>query len=272
MKTTSNRLIHDSAHSNSPVTGSSADASIGIFSRLHKVTDMCTTLKSFSDSCPGFYVERNGNLVGTYHVQQDIVHADELTCLDDILRKKPGSINPQDGYSLAIILTASLLHLSHTPWLLSTLDKTDIAFLRLKGCTSSRLIDIKQPYLVREIFKNHSQNAHGGIQPKDAFTMAALGIVLLEIYYRLPVESMEGLGSSGVPLDHVDSIQRWVEDRENRGELTFAFAKSVKYCLQCTKEPDKKLLEPTFLADIELNVLKPLEEELHMLVHGPWGI
>jgi len=265
-------LIIISARVDSVTSGVPIHNANGSPSQLQIITDICSTLQTFANPCAGFYLESDGSLRGTYDVQQDVAYAEGLTKLDDVLRTKPGTISQQESYYLSTILTVSLLHLRNTPWLSGTWDKTQIAFLRVKGSASSGSVDIKQPFLIRKHQKTPHINPVGSPQPNDSSTLAALGVMLLEIYYRLPVESLDGLDISGTPPMQVDSVHRWVMEKESKGDLTFAFAKAIRFCLECFQGPNKLILEPEFSDAVDINVLKPLQEELNFIVHGPWGI
>jgi hypothetical protein len=190
--------------------------------------------------------------------------------------KKPGTLNQQERYNLSITLTSSLLQLSHTPWLQGTWNKADIIFLRAKdGCPMSGIaVDIKHPYLTREYKQTTTLVRRSSDEPNDSSKVVALGVMLLEICYGLPIEEIlrpEDLGPNNRPteISYLQAARRWLMGKEGTGEFSFAFVKAIRYCLQCFMDPCASLSNQAFSKTIEEHVLAPLEKEMNMLLFGP---
>jgi hypothetical protein len=166
--------------------------------------------------------------------------------------------------------------LSHTPWLRDSWNKADIVFFRAKDGSpvSNVSVDIRHPYLTRK----HQQTAtlihRSNSDPNDSSKIAALGIMLLEICYGLPIEQLvmpEDLGPNNRPteISYLQAARRWLMGKESYGEYSFAFVKAISYCLQCFMNSSASLLDQEFSKTMEENVLAPLEEEMNMLLFGP---
>ncbi|OCL00859.1 uncharacterized protein K441DRAFT_599828 [Cenococcum geophilum 1.58] len=244
-------------------------------SQLQIVTNLCSILQSPCYPCIGFCLDNDGHLRGAYNAQRSVAYVDEVS-LEDILKKNPGTFSQQERYNLSITLTSSLLQLSNTPWLQETWNKTDIIFLRAKDeCPLSRIaVDVKHPYLTREHKQTTTFVRRGSGEPKDSSKVVALGIMLLEICYGLPIEELlrpEDLGPNNRPteISYLQAARRWLMGKEGDGEFSFAFVKAIWYCLQCFMNPSASLSDQAFLKTIKEHVLVPLEEEMNMLLFGP---
>ncbi|KAL9580258.1 MAG: hypothetical protein Q9203_006375 [Teloschistes exilis] len=199
-------------------------------SQLQIVTNLCSILQRPCHPCIGFCLDSEGHLRGAYNAQRSVAYIDGGVTLQDILTKKLGTLSPQERYNLSITLTSSMLQLSHTPWLQETWSKADIIFLKAKdGCTMSGItVDIKHPYLAREHKQTTKLVSQSSGTPNDCSKVVALGIMLLEICYGLPIEELllpEDLGNDNRPTEilHLQAARRWLISKEGKGEFSFAF-------------------------------------------------
>ena len=247
-------------------------------SELQIVTNICSIIQNLWHPCIGFCLDSDGHLRGAYNAQRSVTYIDEALTLQDILTRRHGNLSPQEQYNLSITLTSSMLQLSHTPWLQETWSKADIIFHRAKDdrTMSGIPVDLKRPYLNREHKRTATHARPNSHEPRDSPKVVALGIMLLEICYGLPIEELllpEDLGPDDRPTDisYILAARRWLMEKEGKGEFSFAFIKAIKYCLQCFMNPSASLSNPTFLKTIEELVLAPLEWEKNILLFGPSG-
>lgn len=244
--------------------------------QLQIVTDLCSILQSPRHPCIGFCLDSDGHLRGAYDAQRSVPCVDVGVSLEDILMERPGTLSPQERYDLSITLTSSLLQLSHTPWLPETWNKADIIFFRAKdGTALTRIaVDVRHPYLTREHRRTTTTVRRSSGELNDSSKVVALGIMLLEICYGLPIEKLlrpEDLGPNNcaTEISHLHAARRWLMGKEGNGEFSFAFVKAISYCLQCFMNPLANLSDQAFSTTIKEHVLAPLEEEMDMLLFGP---
>lgn len=268
--------VRTSAPPSSSVTTALAPLPYHNPSQLQIVTNLCSILQRQCHPCIGFCLDSEGHLRGAYNARRSVAYIDGGVTLQDILTKKLGTLSPQEQYNLSITLTSSMLQLSHTPWLQETWSKADIIFLRAKDeYTKSRItVDIKHPYLAREYKQTTKLVSQSSGTPNDCSKVLALGVMLLEIYYGLPIEELllpEDLGTDNRPteISHLQAARRWLMGQEGKGEFSFAFVKAISYCFQCFMNPSASLSCHAFSKTIEEHVLAPLEEEMNMLLFGP---
>ncbi|KAK6501617.1 hypothetical protein TWF481_009452 [Arthrobotrys musiformis] len=245
-------------------------------SQLQIITDICSILQSPCHPCIGFCLDSDGQLRGSYNAQRDIAYSEGETTLCDILAKHPRALGPQERYNLSITLTSSMLQLSNTPWLREGWSKADISFLSAKdGCSMSRpKFDIMRPYLTREHKKIATLARKNSGEPNDSSKVLALGIMLFEISYGIPIEELitpDDLGPNSQPteISYLQVVRRYIMGKEGKGQFSFAFLNAISYCLQCFMNPGATLSDLTFFKTIEEQVLAPLEAEMDMLLFGP---
>lgn len=118
-------------------------------SQLQEIKDICSIMQAATQSCVGFYFDEMGVLRGGHPTpRRACLYMDRMVTLGDLLQKLQGRLAIRELYALAITLTASLLQLSHTPWLQALWCKRDIAFLRANH-HSYTSVDIQHPYLIQ---------------------------------------------------------------------------------------------------------------------------
>ncbi|KAI8250652.1 hypothetical protein K4K58_009564 [Colletotrichum sp. SAR11_239] len=103
--------------------------------------------------------------------------------------------------------------------------------------------------------------------------MLALAIMLLELNFGVPIESLRqasDMGADGQPNAFTDLLtaQRWFNSKSRKGQLSHGFKSAIKFCLQCYVDPDASFENAEFTQAIEDQVLKPLESEMQQLVYG----
>ncbi|KAF3195663.1 hypothetical protein TWF225_000059 [Orbilia oligospora] len=189
-------------------------------SQLQIVTDLCSILQNPRHPCIGFCLDSDGHLRGSYNAQREFASTEGETTLQDILTKQPGSLSLQERYNLSITLTSSMLQLSHTPWLQEGWSKADIIFLNAKGGRSMprTKVDIQRPYLTREHKQIATLARKSSGEPNDSSKVLALGIMLLEIWYGLPIEKFmlpDDLGPNNreTEITYLQAARRCVMDK-----------------------------------------------------------
>ena len=137
-------------------------------------------------------------------------------------------------------------------------------------------VGVKHPYLTRE-HKQATQLVRRSDKLNDSSKIAALGIMLLEICYGLPIEELlrpEDLGpqNEATEISYLRAVRRCLMGKESNGEFSFAFTEAISYCLQCFTNPGASLSNNEFSKTIKDHVLAPLEQEMNMLLFGPLAI
>ncbi|KAF2497515.1 hypothetical protein BU16DRAFT_316252 [Lophium mytilinum] len=263
----------------SPTTQSVTNA----LKALKEITSVCSALQNypFATTCPRFYLDHDGKLKGIFGAPKRLtVHDSNFMTLDELIRDGaiPGTqkLTKEEGYLLAVTLSSSLLQLHSTPWLRSRWSKRDISFLKLTQSqkdNGGNLVQVRYPYVTQEWSPQDlsAQDPLSDVEG-DSSKLLALGIVLLEIYFNQPIESLRAKTSSGIsqqPNDYEDlSIaNRWV--RREKGNLSWAFQNAVSHCLKCFADPNADLQDPDFRQGVIDEVLIPLQDELSLWTDGP---
>jgi hypothetical protein len=108
----------------------------------------------------------------------------------------------------------------------------------------------------------------------DGPNMLALAIMLLEIKFGTPIESLrhEGdFGQDGQPNEATDfaTANRWLKMQVDLGNLSCTFTDAITYCLKCYVDPLASFGNPDFSKAVGENVLEPLEREMQFMLYGP---
>jgi hypothetical protein len=164
--------------------------------------------------------------------------------------------------------------LQTSPWTKGTLTKKDIYFEQ----TPSSII-CEKPY-VRQNATDEQQNAMedcvkcptpAQIRRRTCTSMTSLGILLLELLFDCPIESMEDLraayfGEDGKPHNDTDYLaaKEWLEDLEDDSGRTCMNA--VKGCFEFDTRPNWE--DDNFIASTYGRVVKGLE---HVLEEHGWS-
>lgn len=118
-------------------------------SQMQEIRDICSIMQAASRSRVGFYFDEMGVLRGGHPTtRRACSYVDRMVTLEDLLPKLQGRFATRELYALAITLTASVLQLSHTPWLQALWCKRDIVFLRANHYSYTS-VDIQHPYLIQ---------------------------------------------------------------------------------------------------------------------------
>jgi hypothetical protein len=263
---------------------------------LSEIRDLCTTIHSFEDGYPGFYLDHTeGKLTGTYTPTRSIsLGRHNFVKLSDILRKDISGdshekLTREHCYDLAVTLSSSLLQLHTTPWLTSRLSKHDIVF----PDTSSDKIpaQILHPYIAHacsaacdcqgkylNIHAIGSTTADSTVLERNTSHIAStddstrlldLGVLLLEIYFNQPLESFYegGVMAERSELTDLGVVKRWMT--REKGNLSWAFQNAISHCLRCFADPNANLQDADFRQGVIEQVLLPLQDELYIWKDGP---
>ncbi|KAK6541414.1 hypothetical protein TWF694_007226 [Orbilia ellipsospora] len=248
-------------------------------SQLQIVTDLCSMLQNPCHPCIGFCLDIDDRLRGAYDAQRSVAYVDGGVSLQEILTTVPGGLSGKEQYDLSLTLASSILQLSHTPWLQESWSKADILFLRAKDQHPGHKVgvDLKHPYLTREHTQATALIRRTTGEPNDSSKILALGIMLLEICSGVPIETLlrpDDLGPNNQPneISHLQAARRWVMEKQDRGECSYAFIEAISYCLQCFMNPSARLSDLAFSKTIEERVLAPLDTEMNMVLFGPTQI
>lgn len=245
-------------------------------SKLAVVTDICAIIGLPRQSCIGFCVDSTGQLRGAYAAdQRNIRYVECGVKLADLITNQTSNLSFREQCSLSITLASSLLQLSHTPWLLGSWNKDDILFLRTKNDATSNEVDVQHPYLTRE----HTPGANTAtsiVKPhrNDASKLLALGVMLLEIWNKKPVEAKrkpQFFGPNNVANELTDfqTVKEWLTELDRQGYLTFGVRTAIGYCLKCFADPTASFANEAFVRSIQDEILTPLEMDMGYHTFGP---
>lgn len=189
--------------------------------KLKEVDHLCKVItgRQTKKCCLGFTLDDQTMLRGAYNVSNgragpttDLIVEDSITLEQLLLYKiRPPAPTTRDDanqlvmterLALAANLASSLLQLHETPWLNSIWTKKDIHFVRTYQQPSAgrlvrayRPVDAKQPFVSHDFVVRHdiahAPNADESVPPPvhGNFSLLALGIILLELYFNEPIEN-----------------------------------------------------------------------------------
>ncbi|KAF2427292.1 hypothetical protein EJ08DRAFT_689043 [Tothia fuscella] len=219
-------------------------------SKLQEVSNLCSELEQPVASWIGFCLDSKNRLRGAYTVpSRSVTYVSSGVNLADILATTP---------------------LGRTPRLMQSCEKEDILFLRAK--LGSTCVDIQHPFLTRKPIVSHTK--HVRRPGHDGSKLLSLGIMLLEVYSGECIESLRD-PSDVMPhqapneMSNLSAARRWLLERENSGDISFAFRTAISHCLKCFVDPVADLDNEEFSRTIQEQILAPLEEEMNMLLYGP---
>jgi hypothetical protein len=196
--------------------------------------------------------------------------------LQQLLLNGRATLSQKEQYRLSITLASSLLQLSRTPWLRATWGKTDIIFHRAKlslaSTTDTLPVDVDHPYLARE----HMSEPLMGIVRRptgdwnDASKFLGLGVLLVEILSRQPIEKLHkdgDLGPNGEPneLTNLQVIRRYLREQESAGVISLGFRSAIAHCLRCFAAPEASVDNDDFARAAQEQIIGPLEMEMDCL-------
>lgn len=145
------------------------------------------------------------------------------TSLEEVLSGSSTSTRPRpfdrrQAYLLGLTVASSFLQLRATPWLCGLWHAKNVLFINE---TNANSIDFEKPY-IRQVYPScHTQQPAAqativDITTNDNYSFLALGIMLLEIYFREPISSRRLSTDPGPSQGFADleTAKRWVKDDE----------------------------------------------------------
>lgn len=177
----------------------------------------------------------------------------------------------QDRLKLAITLASSVLQLHETPWLEEQWGRETIFFVNRTGKPQ-----YDQPFV--------SQRFRGAVQPAASVvphrmgriirnqTLYALGVALIELYYRKPIaelrQDVDGPQKTGNAsedlLTEFNTADRLAEDLLSEAGLRYSDA--VRRCIHCDFDQRSRSLEDTkFQTAVYQGVVSQLQKDYQSL-------
>ncbi|CAI0644042.1 unnamed protein product [Colletotrichum noveboracense] len=240
-----------------------------------EIHDICKVIHGAVHPQVGFRLDGSGKLRGLYEIEtqphslvNDYVTMDKFL---SVIQQREHSM--PDFYCLVVTLVSSVLQLGETPWLNMPWNRRSIIFLRSERGVHSE-VDIKHPYLTHWYNADSAKlSSEEDDTTRNQQNMLALAIMLLELNFGVPIESLRqasDMGADGQPNAFTDLLtaQRWFNNKCRKGQLSHGFKSAIKFCLQCYVDPDASFENAEFTQAIEDQVLKPLESEMQQLVYG----
>ena len=177
----------------------------------------------------------------------------------------------QDRLKLSITLASSVLQLHKTPWLHENWGKDSILFVKRNGSTQ-----FDQAFVSREF--NRSESLSTPMVPTCMGriirnqTLYALGIALIELYYRQPISELHQNtdGNQNTGDSFLDLVTEFnTADRMAEALLSEAGAKysdAVRRCIRCDFDQRASSLEDTkFQEAVFWGVVAQLQENYDYL-------
>lgn len=175
-------------------------------------------------------------------------------------------IKMKDQRILAVVLAHTVLHYHGTPWLRENWSKDQITFFERNTLVGPNLT---HPYLIVN-FDSEERYSNEWDRPLDMHSypkLLSLGILLLEIHLRQPIESCRVKADleDGKPNEHpnLTTALRLLEEAE--GDLTEGHRKAIHACLKFKfksadiNDSDGKV----FRRKMYEQIVSPLEDELY---------
>jgi hypothetical protein len=170
----------------------------------------------------------------------------------------------KERYQLSVTLASTVLQLHATPWLHTAWSKNDIYFIIGSEMSFVDHLYVRKPTAAQQVFAtSHSIGPHPWTNP----SLFALAVVLLELYFGCPIESIpsdpQDLDRQGNPHPSTEYLKanRLAEsiDRSIREKEGPYFA-AIERCLRCNFDTGTLNLEDTQLQELfYLDVIAPLE-------------
>lgn len=219
-------------------------------------------------------LDHNQRLLGGYSItpcntqgQQDLNGS--TTSLEEVLSLSAAStrsrpFSSKQAYVLGLTIASSFLQLRATPWLCGSWRAKNVLFINEDAAKS---IDFDKPY-IRQTYpschqqRTSTQTTAGADDADDNCSFLNLGIMLLEIFFREPIDSRRTPADSGPNQSFSDlqTVRRWVQ--QDKEEMPIGFYKAVSFCIACFASPDVDLQDNGFRQTVVDQVIVPLKEEL----------
>jgi hypothetical protein len=246
-------------------------------STLPTISCLCTTV-SVPQSQPHrtLCLDHNQRLCGGYPTAHPIIHGQQerngsSTSLEEVLLSSSTSIrsrpfSSKQAYVLGLTVASSFLQLRATPWLCGSWRANNVLFINE---TTANAIDFDKPY-IRQTYssspqpQNPPQASTVDSDTDDNCSFLNLGIMLLEIFFREPIDSRRLQADSGPSQSFSDlqTVRRWVQ--QDKEEMPIGFYKAVSFCISCFASTNVDLQDNSFRQTVVDQVIVPLKDELKM--------
>ncbi|KAH0370307.1 hypothetical protein KCU65_g2602, partial [Aureobasidium melanogenum] len=244
-------------------------------STLPTVRCLCTSVSTpQSQAHRTLCLDHNQRLLSGYSIASSNTHGQEnrsgsTTNLEDVLslyaasrRSRPFS--SKQAYILGLTIASSFLQLRATPWLCGSWRAKNVLFIDESAADS---IDFDKPY-IRQTYpschqqQNPLQATAGADDSDDNCSFLNLGIMLLEIFFREPIDLRRTPADSGPNQSFSDlqTVRRWVQ--QDKEEMPIGFYKAVSFCIGCFASTNVDLQDNGFRQTVVDQVIVPLKDEL----------
>lgn len=193
------------------------------------------------------------------------------TSLDEVLSgsctaKGQKPFSSKQAYLLGLTVASSFLQLRATPWLCGLWRAQNVLFV---NDAAANVIDLERPY-IRHIYSSSltqpkpPQANPGAVDEDDNCSFLFLGIMLLEIFFREPIDCRRLPADSGPSQSFSDlqTARRWVQ--QDKEEMPIGFHKAVSFCIGCFASPNVDLRDTVFRQTVVDQVIAPLQDELRL--------
>jgi hypothetical protein len=167
---------------------------------------------------------------------------------------------------LGLTVASSFLQLRATPWLCGSWRAKNVLFINE---TTANSIDFDRPY-IRQTYSSSpqpqkvSQALTVDNDTDDNCSFLNLGIMLLEIFFREPINSRRLQGDLGPSQSFSDlqTAKRWLQ--QDKEEMPIGFYKAVSFCIGLFASMNVDLQDNSFRQTVVDQVIIPLKGELKM--------
>jgi hypothetical protein len=241
------------------------------------ISCLCSTV-SVPQSQPHYTLclDHNQRLCGGYPTARPAIHGQQerngsSTSLEAVLSSSSAStrsrpFSSKQAYVLGLTVASSFLQLRATPWLCGSWRANNVLFINE---TTANTIDFDKPY-IRQTYSSSSQPQNlpqattVDSDTDDNCSFLNLGIMLLEIFFREPIDSRRLQGDAGPSQSFSDlqTVRRWVQ--QDKEEMPIGFYRAVSFCIGCFASTNVDLQDNSFRQTVVDQVIVPLKDELKM--------
>lgn len=244
-------------------------------SKLSTVHCLCATVSvSQSQVNHTLCLDHNQRLLSGYAIpslntQGQQGRSGSITSLEEVLSLSTASqrsrpFSGKQAYVLGLTIASSFLQLRATPWLCGSWRARNVLFINESASGS---IDFDKPYIRQSYPSCHQQQ----ILPQattcaddadDNCSFLNLGIILLEIFFREPIDSRRMPTDLGPNQSFSDlqTVRRWIQ--RDREEMPMGVYRAVSFCIGCFASTNVNLQDNAFRQTVVDQVIVPLKEEL----------